>query len=119
MTTTDLQRINPTPLWSDAVCFNGTGYFVEVPESGTDFTAQTRALLAQAERTLHAIGSDKARLLMVTIYLPDLAHRQALNELWREWLPEGCAPARACVRAELASPDLLIEMAFVAALQPA
>ncbi|GLS05890.1 hypothetical protein GCM10007860_30520 [Chitiniphilus shinanonensis] len=114
----DIRRLNPAPLWSDATVFNGIVHFVEVPESGDDFDSQARALLAQAERTLQAVGSDKGRLLMVTIYLPDLANRQALNAIWGDWLPEGRAPARACVRAELASPDLLLEMAFVAAVTP-
>ncbi|BCL74629.1 hypothetical protein JHS3_03650 [Jeongeupia sp. HS-3] len=115
MSNQDIQRLNPTPIWSDAVVFNRIACFVEVPESGDSFAEQTRALLAQAERTLAAIGSDKSRLMMVTIYLPDLANRKVLNEIWAEWLPEGSAPARACVRAELASPDLQIEIAFTAA----
>ncbi|GHD56250.1 RidA family protein [Jeongeupia chitinilytica] len=115
MSNNDIHRHNPTPLWSDAVVFNRIACFVEVPESGNSFADQTRALLAQADRTLAAIGSDKSRLMMVTIYLPNLANRKALNEIWAEWLPEGCAPARACVRAELASPDLQIEIAFTAA----
>ncbi|SMC23074.1 Enamine deaminase RidA, house cleaning of reactive enamine intermediates, YjgF/YER057c/UK114 family [Andreprevotia lacus DSM 23236] len=115
MSNADIHRHNPTPLWSDAVVFNRIACFVEVPESGTSFVEQTRALLAQAERTLAAVGSDKGRIMMATIYLPDLSNRAEFNEVWGEWLPEGAAPARACVRAELASPDLLVEIAFTAA----
>ncbi|MBF4405751.1 RidA family protein, partial [Vibrio anguillarum] len=40
------------------------------------------------------------------------------NEVWDSWFPEGCAPSRACVQAQLASPDYLVEMAFVAAAGP-
>ena len=39
-----------------------------------------------------------------------MADRAAFNALWQAWLPEGCAPARACVSAELASPDYLLEI---------
>ncbi|MDR3429951.1 MULTISPECIES: RidA family protein [Silvimonas] len=115
MSNSDIQRLNPTPQWSDATSFNGISFFVEVPESGTTFVEQTHALLAQAERTLEKVGSDKSRLLMAMIYLPDLANRAAFNEIWQAWLPEGSAPSRACVRADLASPNDLVEIAFTAA----
>lgn len=110
-----IQRINPQAQWSDAVVHNGTAYFVEVPESGTDLTSQTHALLAQAEHTLAKVGSDKGQLLQATIYLKHMADRATFNDLWAKWLPAGCAPARVCVSAEMASPDFLLEIAFVAA----
>ncbi len=115
MTKSTITRINPQPQWSDAVVHGHTAFFVEVPESGTDITSQTRALLAQADATLTKVGSDKSRLLMATIYLQHMTDRAAFNTLWAEWLPEGCAPARVCVRAEMASPDYLLEIAFTAA----
>lgn len=114
-----IQRINPQAQWSDAVVHNGTAYFVEVPETGSDLTQQTLALLAQAEHTLAKVGSDKCHLLHATIYLKHMDDRAAFNALWAAWLPEGCAPARVCVRAEMASPDYLLEIAFVAAADPA
>ena len=115
MTKSSITRINPQPQWSDAVVHGHTAFFVEVPESGTDIASQTRALLAQAEATLTKVGSDKSRLLMATIYLKHMADRATFNNLWAEWLPEGCAPARMCVSSELASPDYLLEIAFTAA----
>jgi enamine deaminase RidA (YjgF/YER057c/UK114 family) len=115
---TDIQRIHPQAQWSDAVVHRGTAYFVEVPESGNDIGSQTQALLAQAERTLALAGSDKRHLLMATIYIKNMADRAALNAVWQSWLPEGCAPARACVSAEMASPDYLLEIAFTAAIPP-
>ena len=111
-----IQRINPAAQWSDAVVHNGTAYFVEVPESGTDITSQSQAVFAQAERTLALAGSNKSRLLIATIYLKHMADRTALNASWQAWLPEGCAPARVCVSAEMASPDYLLEIAFTAAV---
>lgn len=117
MSDASIKRNNPQPTWSDAVVHNGTVYFVEVPESGTDIISQTQALLAQAERTLALAGSSKSQLLMATIYIKHMTDRAALNAVWQEWLPEGCAPARACVSAEMASPDYLLEIAFTAAVQ--
>lgn len=111
-----IQRINPQAQWSDAVVHNGTAYFVEVPESGTDINSQTHALFAQAERTLALAGSSKSQLVQATIYLKHMDDRIAFNALWAAWLPEGCAPARVCVSAEMANPDYLLEIAFVAAV---
>jgi enamine deaminase RidA (YjgF/YER057c/UK114 family) len=116
MNSSPIQRINPAAQWSDAVVHNGTAYFVEVPESGTDITSQSQAVFAQAERTLALAGSNKSRLLMATIYLKHMADRAAFNAEWQAWLPEGCAPARVCVSAEMASPDYLLEIAFTAAV---
>ena len=116
MNSSPIQRINPAAQWSDAVVHNGTAYFVEVPESGTDITSQSQAVFAQAERTLALAGSNKSRLLIATIYLTHMADRAAFNAAWQAWLPEGCAPARVCVSAEMASPDYLLEIAFTAAV---
>ena len=110
-----IHRTNPQPQWSDIVTHNGTAYFVEVPESGDTLEAQARAVLAQAERTLAQCGSDTSRLLMATIYLKHMVDRAAFNAEWEQWLPAGCAPARVCVSAEMASPDYLLEIAFTAA----
>jgi enamine deaminase RidA (YjgF/YER057c/UK114 family) len=92
-----------------------TAFFVEVPENGSDIESQTRALLAQAEATLTKVGSDKTRLLMATIVLKHMKDRAAFNAIWAAWLPAGCAPARMCISAEMASPDYLLEIAFTAA----
>lgn len=113
----EVRRINPATQWSDAVVHKGTAFFVEVPESGTDISSQSQAVFAQAERTLALAGSDKSRLLMATIYLKHMADRAAFNAAWQAWLPEGCAPARVCVSAEMASTDYLLEIAFIAAAE--
>ncbi len=116
MNSSPIQRINPAAQWSDAVVHNGTAYFVEVPESGTDITSQSQAVFAQAERTLALAGSNKSRLLIATINLKHMADRGAFNAAWQAWLPEGSPPARVSVSAEMASPDYLLEIAFTAAV---
>lgn len=112
-----IQRLNPLPRWSDATVFNGIAHFVEVPgDTDCAMHIQIAQILAQAEATLAAIGSDKSQLLSATIYLTDKSHVPALNTAWEAWLPEGCAPSRACVKVELLDPAMLVEIAFVAAV---
>ena len=110
------QRHGSTRRYSDSVVHNGTDYLVEVPSNlDADITGQTENLLASIERLLAQAGSDKSRLLMATIYLADMADYGAMNAVWDAWLPEGSAPARACVQASLANPGFRVEIVLTAA----
>ena len=111
-----IERLNPCPRWSDATIYRGIAHFVEVPtDTSQPFVPQLEQLLHQAEKTLVAIGSDKSQLLSATIYLTERANALELNRLWEAWLPQGCAPSRACVLVELLDPAMLVEIVFVAA----
>lgn len=112
-----IQRHGTTPRYSDSVVHNGTVYLVEVPSClVADISRQTASLLASIENLLARAGSDKARLLMVTIYLADMADYAGMNAVWDAWLPAGGAPARACVQVKMANPEFLVEMALTAAV---
>jgi len=76
---------------------------------------QTATTLEKIEELLQLVGSDKNRLLSVTIYLADMAQFKAMNQVWDAWIPAGQAPARACVEARMARPELLVEISVVAA----
>ncbi|MBE8604595.1 RidA family protein [Vibrio cyclitrophicus] len=52
---------------------------------------------------------------LVIVYLTDFTNFYVFNEVWNSWFPEGCAPSRACAKAELANPELLVEKSFMAA----
>lgn len=112
----DIKRLNPTPRWSDATVFNRMAHFVEVPADTTaDITSQISQIFSQAEKTLASVNSDKSRLLSATIYLTHLENLAIFNAAWEAWLPFGAAPSRACVKAELTNPAMLVEIVFVAA----
>lgn len=113
----NIQRINPGKRWSDITVFNGIAHFVEVPDTDldADIKGQVQQVLDQAQNALNKIGSNKTRVLSVTIYVTDLANLAGLNEVWDNWFEDGTAPSRACIKAELADPRYLVEMAFVAA----
>ncbi len=117
MTAQAIVRRGTTRRYSDSVTHNGTVYLVEVPSDlDADISGQTTQLLASIERLLAEAGSDKGQLLMVTIYLADMADYDAMNAVWDAWLPEGQAPTRACVQARLARPEYRLEMALTAAV---
>jgi enamine deaminase RidA (YjgF/YER057c/UK114 family) len=113
---TEIHRFGVTQRWSDAVVYNGLAHFVEVADDPSqDVRGQVAQILMQIDARLALIGSDRTRLLQVTIYLADLKDAKALNELWDDWVPAGHAPARACVQCGL-SPGYRVEMVIMAAV---
>ena len=112
----NIQRYGTTRRYSHMLAHNSTVYLVEVPTNlDADTTAQTENLLDNIEQQLIQAHSDKARLLMVTIYLADMADYDAMNVVWENWLPVDSAPVRACLQAKLSSPQYRIELVLTAA----
>lgn len=110
-----IQRYGITRRWSDAVVHNGVAHFVEVADDPQqDIHGQVQQVLSQIDKRLALVGSNRTRLLQVLIYLHDLTDGPTLNEQWDTWVPEGHAPARACVQAGLA-PGYRVEMVITAA----
>ena len=112
----DIQRHGVTRRWSDAVIHGGVAHFVEVADDPQqDMHGQVAQVLAQIDGRLALVGSDRTRLLQVLIYVADLADGPVLNAQWDKWVPEGHAPARACVQVRLA-PGYRVEMVVTAAV---
>ena len=84
-------------------------------DSSADIRTQTQQVLDKIDTLLAQAGSDKSRMLSAQIWLTSIGHFSAMNEIWDAWIPEGQAPARACIEARLASPDLLVEIGITAA----
>ena len=71
-------------------------------------------MLAQIDEMLEHHGTDKTRMLQAVIWVKHMKDRVHVNELWTPWLPKDGAPVRACVQAEMASPDVLVEIMITA-----
>ncbi len=109
-------RTEANQILAKAVEYHGFVYSQGVVSSdlSLDITGQTQNVLAQIDALLETHGTDSTRLLQVHIWLKDIADRDAMNAVWSAWLPEGQAPARACVQAVLANPDYLVEIMVAA-----
>ncbi len=109
-------RTEPNPVLSKAVEYHGFVYTqgVVAADLSNDITGQTLDVLAQLDELLELHGTDKTRLLQAHIWLKNIADRDAMNKIWSAWLPEGGAPARACVEAVLADPRFLVEIMVTA-----
>lgn len=112
-----ITRIDPGARFCEAVVHGDTVYLAG--HVGSDPAAsvyeQTLDALAQMDAHLAAAGSDKGRLLMVNVWLPDIGTFDEMNRAWDEWVDRDHMPARATVEARLASPDYKVEIAAIAA----
>ncbi|MDN4500854.1 RidA family protein [Alteromonadaceae bacterium BrNp21-10] len=76
---------------------------------------QTQTMLDKVDTLLQDANSDREHILSATIYVKDMQYFADMNEIWDNWVPEGHAPARACVQAAMARPELLVEISVIAA----
>lgn len=114
-----ITRIHTSARASHIVINGGVAYLsgqvAEDPEA--DIQEQTRSTLSRIDGLLAEAGSSREHLLSATIYLRDIDNHFALmNEVWNAWVPEGHAPARACVEAHMARSGLLVEICITAAV---
>lgn len=113
-----VQRFDVGARMSEMAVHNGTVYLAGqvAHDVSQDIRGQTRQVLAAVDDLLARAGSDKTQLLMVQIFLPDLADFDGMNEVWDSWVAPGHTPPRATVQAALAQPGWKIEMVVTAAL---
>lgn len=113
-----VQRFDVGRRLSEMAVHNGVCYLAGqvAADDSQDVAGQTRQVLAAVDALLARAGTDKSKLLMVQIFIKDLADFTAMNEVWEAWLPAGCAPPRATVQAHLAKPGWRVEMVVTAAL---
>jgi enamine deaminase RidA (YjgF/YER057c/UK114 family) len=103
---------------SQAVAYGGmvhiAGQVADDRKAGIE--GQTRDVLAKIEALLAEAGTDKSKLVAVNIFLPQISDFEAMNRVYDAWVDPQRLPARACVEARLADPDLRIEITAVAAI---
>ncbi len=113
-----IQRLHVAKRYSEVVIHNGTIYLAgQLADAfDGDIREQTRQTLANIDKMLAEAGSDKSRILSLTIFLKDMADYDGLNAEYDAWVADGHAPARACVEAKMYKPEVLVEMCVVAAV---
>ena len=113
-----IQRLHVAKRYSEVVIHNGTIYLAGqlADDFDGDIHEQTRQTLANIDKMLAEAGSDKSKILSLTIFLKDMADYDGLNAEYDAWVADGHAPARACVEAKMYKPEVLVEMCVVAAV---
>jgi len=115
-----IKRIHSGKRISRVVIHNGIAYLAGIlalQKRGESVTEQTWDILALVDRLLAEAGTDKTRLLTANIWLSDIRTAEEMNLVWDQWIPDGCAPARATIEGKptLAGHD--VKIAVTAAIE--
>ncbi len=105
------QRMSQLVIHGDTIYLAGQ----VASDQDADITVQTEQVLEKIDKYLAEAGSDKRKILSAQIWLSSMAYFEQMNHAWDAWVPQGSAPARACIEARLALPGLLVEIGIVAA----
>lgn len=113
-----IERIEAGPLMSQAVVHRGVAYLsgVVAADFDADVAGQTSSILARIDELLARAGTDKSKLLKANIWLSDINTFAEMNEVWTGWVVPGSTPARATVEAQLARPNIKVEIMVEAAV---
>ena len=114
-----IERIQTSARMSRIVKHNGTVYLCGqvCADAEQGIKEQTQTMLDKVEALLDEAGSSKEHMLSATIYVKSMEYFADMNAIWDAWVPEGHAPARACVEAKMAREALLVEVSVVAAIK--
>lgn len=84
--------------------YNGFAWAVATDQTESPgMHEQTRKSLAEIDRVLGELGTDRTRLLNVTVYIHNMQLKDEMDRAWLEWIGDDAAhwPQRACVEARL------------------
>ena len=117
----DIRRIDviegPGPRMTRCVVRGDTVYLCGLTAADTsqDVKGQTKQILDRIDAYLAQAGSSKSNLLQAQLWIKDMAMFADMNSVWNAWVDPKNPPARACVRAEMARPEVLVEIMVTAA----
>jgi enamine deaminase RidA (YjgF/YER057c/UK114 family) len=112
-----IQRKHSNKVLSKIVATDSVVYLAgQVAEdTSQDVAGQTKQILDKIDELLAEVGSDNTKLLSVIIWLANIEDKDAMNDVWFNWIDATNTPARACVESRLARSDILVEMKVEAA----
>ncbi|CAB9517230.1 RutC family protein YoaB [Seminavis robusta] len=108
------------PNMASAVVHNGILTTMGVIDVTKDANLEQQAqnILDKIDALLKEGGTDKSKLLTANIWLKDIGRDFApFNTVWQKWILPDNKPIRACVEANLAFPQLLVEIQVTAAVE--
>ena len=109
---TDRRRMSKIIIHNDTVYLCGQ----VARDSDAGIKEQTQTMLDKVDGLLKQAGSDRKHILSATLYIKEMKDFAEMNKVWDAWVIEGYSPARACVEASLARPELLVEVSVIAAV---
>lgn len=113
----------PSRILSRAVRFGNTLYIAGTTGrdprtgqlAGNDMASQARQTLENIKTAIEAAGASMADVLKMTIYIVDMAEKQAFDDVYVTYFPAD-PPARACVQVAALGPGAKVEVETIAGM---
>jgi len=116
---TSIRRIDTKETYSEIVVHNNTAYLSgQVPWrcESSDFITQTQEVFNLIDLQLEKVNSDKTKILSLRIYMKNPENYDAMNSVFKNWIPVGFAPSRATIcNVTFPNPNWQIEIVVIAA----
>ena len=93
----------------------GSAAGLTASDATQDVKGQTKQILDKIDGYLAQAGTNKSNLLSANLWIKDMAMFADMNSVWNAWVDPENPPARACVKADLARPEILVEIMVTAA----
>ena len=102
---------------SQVIAHDTTAYLAAqtAPDTQGGVYGQTQEILKRIDSLLAHCGSDKMRLLSVTIILADITTHAEMLKAWEEWAPPDESPAFSAFAATLPDPRARVSISTIAA----
>ncbi len=84
------------------------------PDCSADIVGQTKQVLQLFDTFLAEAGTDKSKILMMDIWLKHMTDAAVVSNALTDWLARAHLPSGSCVRADMARPEMLIEIRITA-----
>ncbi len=106
-----IHRIGPShysPTRNRIVVHNGVATMVATATTkSATLYEQAGDALANIDRQLTEIGTDKGSVLTIMVYVADITEKPEFNRAWDEWVDRENLPVRACLGVALEDKDLV------------
>ena len=132
--TREVKRYGVEGRFTDVAVFGDLVFMSGQLAPGATVEEQTTRVLRDVDAALETAGSDKTRILELTVWLADMKDYDAMNSIYDRWIDPGelngylvddivnlslsdteHPPCRACIQASLASPEYRLEIRCIAA----
>jgi len=110
-----LKRIKPGQ-WNSRAVVHGDMVYMSgtvADDKTLPIEGQTRQVLDKIDAVLAEAGTDKSKILNVTIYMSDIDEKDAMNEVYMAWMDKSILSARTCIGVDL-TPGTKVEIAVTA-----
>ena len=113
-----IERFDVDARFSDAVRYGDLVFISgQLGERSGTIAEETTSALASVDAALSKAGTEKSKILEVTIWLSNIKEDyNGMNKVYDLWLTPGKPPARACIQAALADSEKRIEIRVIASV---